>query len=131
VHTVELWKSLLLTHFADFLRHAAPELAGRLDAGRASFPDPAPLLAGFPQHPRIPFLLAEIPVADTTGETLLLHVLPYEAAGGADPSDIGGLLVELQHHLCARHHGPVLQLVFYPSALGLRGRWTLLPQGVS
>jgi hypothetical protein len=128
VHTVEIWKSLLLTHFADFLHHAAPELAHRLEAGRAAFPDPAPLLAGFPLHPQVPFLLAEIPVADGSGETLLLHVLPYQAAGGADPANLGGLLGDLQHHLAERHQGPVLQLVFYPSPLGQRGHWSLLPQ---
>lgn len=125
--SAELWRDLLQSHFADFLDHAAPELAARLEPHAAAFPDPEPLLAGLPAGTRRPFLLAEVPVAANPSETLLLHVLPYETAAEAGPQPLGSWLAELHTHLAARHPGPVLQLVFEPTAPG-HGRWMVLPQ---
>ncbi len=125
--TAQLWKDLLQSHFADFLDHAAPELARRLEPNRAAFLDPERLLAGLPGDLRRPFLLAAVPIAGNPAETLLLHVLPWEEGGGGDPRQLDPWLANLHGHLIARHEGPVLQLVFEPATAG-RGRWTVLPR---
>lgn len=126
-HTAEFWKDLLQSHFPDFLDHAAPDLALRLQPERAAFPDPDRLFDGLPSDLRRPFLLAAVPIAGNPDESLLLHILPWAAGGGGDPRQLGPWLAALHTHLTARHAGPVLQLVFEPATAGC-GRWLVLPQ---
>jgi hypothetical protein len=116
-----LFKSLLRTFFAGFLRLVAPELAGRLDLSAAVFLDKEFVSAAPPRTRGIADLLARVPLAGTD-RFLLVHI-EIEARARAG---MGTRLRDYHRAIQARHEDPVLSIVVYLKG----GRGGICEQGL-
>jgi hypothetical protein len=116
-----LFKSLLRTFFAGFLRLVAPELAERLDLGAAVFLDKEFVSTAPPRTHGIADLLARAPLAGTS-RFLLVHIeIESRARRG-----MGYRLRDYQRAIQARHEDPVLSIVIYLKG----GRGGICEQGL-
>jgi hypothetical protein len=104
-----LFKSLLRTFFAGFLRLVAPELAGRLDLGAVMFLDKELAAFGPSAGSRIVDLLARVPLKDAGGKAILVHVeVEARARRG-----IGDRIRIYHRRIQARHEDQVLSIVVF------------------
>jgi hypothetical protein len=116
-----LFKSLLRTFFAGFLRLVAPELAERVDLAAVVFLDKEFVSAAPPRTAGIADLLARAPMAGT-GRFLLVHIeIEARARRG-----MGHRLRDYQRAIQARHEDPVLSIVVYLKG----GRGGICEQGL-
>jgi hypothetical protein len=103
-----LFKSLLRTFFAGFLRLVAPELAARMDLAAAVFLDKEFTSASPPRTRGIADLLARVPLKGID-RFLLVHI-EIEARARAG---MGTRLRDYHRAIQARHEEPVLSIVVY------------------
>jgi hypothetical protein len=116
-----LFKSLLRTFFAGFLRLVAPELAMRLDLSAVAFLDKELVSSAPPQTHRVVDLLARAPLTGTH-RFLLVHVeVEARARRG-----MGNRLRDYHRSIQARHEDPVLSIVVYLKG----GRGGICEQGL-
>jgi hypothetical protein len=116
-----LFKSLLRTFFAGFLRLVAPELAGRLELTAAMFLDKEFVSAAPPRTRGIADLLARVPLVGTD-RFLLVHI-EIEARAR---SGMGTRLRDYHRAIQGRHDDPVLSIVVYLKG----GRGGICEQGL-
>lgn len=103
-----LFKSLLQTFFAGFLRLVAPEVAGRLDLSAPTFLDKEFTASEPPARGRVVDLLARVPLKEE-GRCLLVHTeIEARARRG-----VGKRLRSYQHWIQTRHEGPILSIVLF------------------
>lgn len=104
-----LFKRLLRTFFADFLRIVSPELARRLNLTAPVFLDKE-FSSGSPANrSRVVDLLVEVPLRPENGKSLLVHVeIEARARHG-----MGERLREYHRRIQARHEGEILSIVLY------------------
>ena len=102
-----LFKSLLRTFFAGFLRLVAPELAARLDLSAAAFLDKEFVSTAPPR---------------TRGSRIFWHGFPWRGPAvppgprrdrGPRPARHGERLRDYQRAIQARHEDPILSIVVY------------------
>jgi hypothetical protein len=104
-----LFKSLLRSFFAGFLRLVAPELARRLDLPAATFLDKELTASDPPARGLIVDLLARVPFLPGDGRCLLVHT---EIEARARRS-MGRRLRSYHRWIQTRHDGPVLSIVLF------------------
>ena len=116
-----LFKSLLRTFFAGFLRLVAPELAARLELSVPVFLDKEFVSAAPPRTHGIADLLARVPLVGTD-RFLLVHIeIEARARTG-----MGTRLRGYHRAIQARHEDPVLSIVVYLKG----GRGGICEQGL-
>jgi hypothetical protein len=103
-----LFKSLLRTFFAGFLRLVAPELAARLELGAPVFLDKEFVSAAPPRTHGIADLLARVPLAETDRFVLIHIEIEARARRG-----MGNRLRDYHRAIQARHEDPILSIVVY------------------
>jgi hypothetical protein len=104
-----LFKSLLRTFFAGFLRLVAPELAARLDLSAVAFLDKEFVSTTPPRTHGLVDLLARAPLRTGTDRFLLVHVeVEARARRG-----MGNRLRDYHRAIQSRHEDPILSIVVY------------------
>jgi hypothetical protein len=104
-----LFKSLLRTFFAGFLRLVAPELTARLDLSAPVFLDKELVSIMPPRTHGLVDLLARVPLGSGTDRFLLVHVeVEARARRG-----MGNRLQNYHRAIQARHADPILSIVVY------------------
>ncbi len=104
-----LFKSLLRTFFAGFLRLVAPATAERLDLSAPVFLDKEFPAFGPPAGSRVVDLLARVPLKDAGGNAILVHVeVEARARRG-----IGERIRNYHRWIQARHEGQILSIVVF------------------
>jgi hypothetical protein len=104
-----LFKRLLRTFFADFLRLVAPSLVERLDLAATVFLDKEFPSPGPPGRSRIVDLLARVPLRRGGGRSLLVHV-EIEARA---KRKIGERLRDYHDWIHTHHPGQILSVVVF------------------
>lgn len=104
-----LFKSLLRTFLAGFLRLVAPEMAGRLDLSAPVFLDKELVSITPPRIDRVVDLLARAPLKDGRGRSLLIHIEVENRAR----SGMGKRLRDYHRAIQVRHEDPILSIVVY------------------
>lgn len=103
-----LFKSLLRTFFAGFLRLVAPKLAESLDLSAPIFLDKEFPTAGPPAQSRVVDLLVQVPLKKN-GSSLLIHIeVESQARRG-----IGERLRSYHRWIRSRHEGQILSIVLF------------------
>jgi hypothetical protein len=104
-----LFKSLLRTFFAGFLRLVAPAMAERLDLSAPVFLDKELPAFGPPAGSRIVDLLARVPLNGASGKAILVHVeVEARARRG-----IGERIRSYHRWIQSRHEGQILSIVVF------------------
>jgi hypothetical protein len=104
-----LFKSLLRTFFASFLRLVVPETAKRLDLPAAVFLDKELTAFDPPARSRLVDLLARVPLKEATGRTLLIHTeVENRATRG-----IGERIRSYQRWIQTHHDGQILSIALF------------------
>lgn len=104
-----LFKSLLRTFFAGFLRLVAPDLAARLDLSTPVFLDKEFVSTTPPRTHGLVDLLARVPLGTKTDRFLLVHIeVEARARRG-----MGNRLRDYHRAIQARHEDPILSIVVY------------------
>ena len=104
-----LFKSLLRTFFASFLRLVAPEMAERLDLSAPVFLDKELTAFDPPARSRLVDLLARVPLKGVLGSALLIHTEVENRARGG----IGERIRSYQRWIQTRHDGQILSIVLF------------------
>jgi hypothetical protein len=104
-----LFKSLLRTFFASFLRLVAPDVAARLDLSTPIFLDKELTAFDPPARSRLVDLLARVPLKEASGRTLLIHTEVENRVRGG----IGERIRSYQRWIQTRHEGQILSIVLF------------------
>jgi hypothetical protein len=119
-----LFKKLIQTFFASFLRLVAPEVAARLDLSAPVFLDKEFTDSAPPGRSRVVDLLARLPLRDSQRRSLLVHVEIEARARGI----MAERLREYHHWIQVRHKDQILSVVVYLKG-GREGLCEEGPQG--
>lgn len=103
-----LFKSLLRTFFAGFLRLVVPEMAERLDLSTTVFLDKELTAFDPPARSRLVDLLARVPLKEA-GRSLLIHTEVENRASRG----IGERIRSYQRWIQTRHDGQILSIVLF------------------
>jgi len=104
-----LFKSLLRTFFAGFLRLIAPEMAERLDLSAPVFLDKELTAFDPPARSRLVDLLVRIPLKGSPGRTLLIHTEVESRAR----KGMGERIRSYQRWIQTHHEGQILSIVLF------------------
>jgi hypothetical protein len=104
-----LFKSLLRTFFAGFLRLVAPEMAERLDLSAPVFLDKELTAFDPPARSRLVDLLARIPLKGAPGRNLLIHTEVESRARRG----MGERIRSYQRWIQTHHDGQILSIVLF------------------
>src|SRR3954452_22618113 len=104
-----LFKSLLRTFFAGFLRLVAPDLAACLDLSSPVFLDKEFPAFGPPAGSRVVDLLARVPLKDASGKAILVHI-EVEARARLG---IGDRIRSYHRWIQTRHESQILSIVMF------------------
>lgn len=104
-----LFKSLLRTFFAGFLRLVVPEMVERLDLSAPVFLDKELTAFDPPARSRLVDLLARVPLRETAGRSLLVHAEVESRARRG----MGERIRNYQRWIQTRHEGQILSVVLF------------------
>lgn len=104
-----IFKSLLRTFFAGFLRLVVPEMAERLDLSAPVFLDKELTAFDPPARSRLVDLLVRVPLKEATGKSLLIHAEVENRASRG----IGERIRNYQRWIQTRHDGQILSIALF------------------